>query len=147
MMEWSCWKTFTDNIWPAKGFSAWPLHHWRIFFGIFWFWFWIRRTLLIFEVGNYKLYNFMGLVAFRDGDNFCKAFSEAQVFAKIVPIPKNYNFEKENKSENNFFQKNNPTNTYFHVINCSFWHMHECSCQTFAKIVPIPKSHSQIANP
>ena len=27
------------------------------------------------------------------------------------------------------------------------WHIHECSCKSFAKIVPIQESHSQIARP
>ena len=36
------------------------------------------------------------------------------------------------------------------VLKCSFFglcHIHECSCKSFEKIVPVPKSHSQIARP
>ena len=46
-------------------------------------------------------------MAFRDGNNFCKAFTDmtyltymhlclCKSFAKIVPIPKNYNSEIKN---------------------------------------------------
>jgi hypothetical protein len=103
------WKKFFVSV-ICKGFFSMTTPSFDKIFRIFLFWFLKRQILFIIEVGNYKLYNlwicYMGM-AFRDGNNFCKAFTDmtyltymhlclCKSFAKIVPIPKNYNSEIKN---------------------------------------------------
>ena len=76
--EWSYCKTLCRSHVICKGFFSMTTLSFDEIFRIFWFL--KRQILFIIKVGNYKLCNlwirYMGM-AFRDGDNFCKAFTEA----------------------------------------------------------------------
>ena len=82
--EWSCWKTLCRSHVICKGFfSMTTLWFDKIFNFSIQMYFDLKKDTRVNIIQN--LWICYLRMAIRDGDNFCKAF------AKLVPIPKNYN--------------------------------------------------------